>query len=111
MKYAICTVSAAAIRKEPAHRTEMTSQLLFGETVEVLEEKDEWIRIRSLYDNYEGWITYHLIRPTEEAIATAPLRFVTTSLLNPITSANNIVLAPLGSSLTFFNGDTKKTMG
>src|SRR5438874_6088455 len=61
MNYAICTVSAAPVRKENAHRSEMVNQLLFGERMEVLEENQEWFRIRSVYDDYEGWLTNHLI--------------------------------------------------
>lgn len=48
---AVCPVRAAA-----DHRSEMTSQLLLGEQVEVLDElKGEWLRIRSIHDGYEGW--------------------------------------------------------
>jgi len=34
----------------------MVSQLLLGETAEVLETIDRWIYIRTRYDNYEGWV-------------------------------------------------------
>lgn len=46
----------AAMRLEPTHRSEMVSQLLFGERAAVLkEDKRGWIHIRSLNDSYEGW--------------------------------------------------------
>ena len=61
MDFAICTVPAAPVRKEDSHRSEMVNQLLFGDTLEILEEKGEWFRIRSTYDQYEGWLTYHLV--------------------------------------------------
>ena len=38
MKYVISTVKTAPVRKEPNHRSEMTSQLLKDEAAEVLEE-------------------------------------------------------------------------
>lgn len=44
------------MRKEPNHRSEMVNQLLFGETYSVLDEKNNWLNIRSLHDLYEGWI-------------------------------------------------------
>jgi len=34
----------------------MLSQLLFGECFEVLEKTEKWVKIRSHYDKYEGWI-------------------------------------------------------
>jgi SH3-like domain-containing protein len=48
------------VRNEPSHRSEMTSQLLFGE-LQVMEEKEEWLKVRCCYDGYEGWVTHHLI--------------------------------------------------
>ena len=61
-QYAVCDVAAAAVRKEPSHKSEMVNQLVYGEPVEVLAQKDEWHHVRSLYDGYEGWVTFHLIR-------------------------------------------------
>jgi hypothetical protein len=43
------------MRKESAHQSEMVSQLLFGEFAEVLEEQKDFIRVKCLFDQYEGW--------------------------------------------------------
>ncbi|WP_153799405.1 C40 family peptidase [Foetidibacter luteolus] len=56
MSFGVCIVSICPIRKEPSHKSEMVSQLLFGEFVEVLEKEKTFSRIRGLYDDYEGWI-------------------------------------------------------
>jgi cell wall-associated NlpC family hydrolase len=55
--FASCSVSAAPLRREPSHRSEQTSQLLFGERVEVLEHNPEtdWAFARCAWDGYEGW--------------------------------------------------------
>src|SRR6476469_8596464 len=100
MSYAICTVAAAPLRKEASHRTEMTSQLLFGETAQVLEEQDEWLRVKCLYDGYEGWTTVHLLQFTDEGTATAPTHFVATGLINKIRFGSDVFQIPMGSSLT-----------
>ncbi|MBN1157851.1 MAG: C40 family peptidase [Bacteroidales bacterium] len=55
--YGIALLAAVAMRKEPAERSEMGSQLLFGEIYRVLAEEENWIRISSCYDQYEGWIS------------------------------------------------------
>ncbi len=55
MKYVACTVVVAPLRKDPDHRSEMTSQLLLGELGEVLETGKKFTRLRCLYDGYEGW--------------------------------------------------------
>ncbi len=44
------------IRYEPDHRSEQVSQLLFGETALIRDKKDEWIKIRTDFDSYSGWI-------------------------------------------------------
>lgn len=45
------------MRSEPSHRSEMVSQLLFGEPFRLLEGNDEWCRIVLLHDGYQGWAT------------------------------------------------------
>lgn len=108
MDYAICTVAAAPVRREAAHRSEMINQLLFGDILQVLEAKEEWIRVKSLYDDYEGWVTIHLISPVEESVATQPTPFVATSLINPVTLPNELINAPMGASLTGFDQETRQ---
>jgi len=41
--------------KEPSYKMEMTSQLLFCEQAVVLEELENFTRVRCLFDDYEGW--------------------------------------------------------
>jgi hypothetical protein len=56
MNTAINLLSVIPMRKEASHRSEMVSQLLFGEYGEILEEEEQFVRIRCLYDDYEGWV-------------------------------------------------------
>ena len=56
MNKGICTVSVAAIRAEQSHQSEMTSQLLYGETVEILQNKGKFLKVKMHFDGYEGWI-------------------------------------------------------
>ena len=57
MEVAHCILSAVAVRKEPSHASEMVNQLLFGDTVEILERRPEWLLTRALFDGYEGWVS------------------------------------------------------
>ena len=50
MKYGICDLSVIPIRKEGSHTSEMTSQLLYNEVYEVLDEKPGWKLIRATLD-------------------------------------------------------------
>lgn len=56
MAYGVVNQSLASLRKEPFERSEMVSQLLFGETFSVIEEHKEWLRIQNSFDSYEGWL-------------------------------------------------------
>ena len=44
------------MRKEASHESELVSELLFNDIYEITEENEEWLKIRCLYDLYEGWI-------------------------------------------------------
>lgn len=57
MERGICHLSQIPLRGEPKSSAEMVSQLLFGETYEILLKKNEWYYIRMDYDHYEGWIS------------------------------------------------------
>ena len=106
MPFAFCSVSAAPIRKEPAHRSEMTSQLLFGEAVEILANENEWRQVRCTYDGYTGWLTEHMITEVEAADAASPARFVATGQLNQLRKGHEPVPVPLGVSLPGFQEKT-----
>lgn len=55
MSFVTCIVPVSPLRKEPSHRSEMVSQLLFGEKAELLEKEKDFIRVRCCFDEYEGW--------------------------------------------------------
>ena len=53
---AICPLAQIPVRLEPSDRSEMVTQILFGETFSILEERGNWLLIRLNLDCYEGWI-------------------------------------------------------
>lgn len=55
MSFVMPVVAVCPMRKEAAHRSEMVSQLLFGELATVLETSGDFVRVHTLYDDYEGW--------------------------------------------------------
>ena len=44
------------IYKRPSTNSEVSSQIIYGEKVRVLGTKNKWIKIRTLSDNYSGYI-------------------------------------------------------
>lgn len=67
MDTGICRLPVMPMRLEASHRSEMVSQILFGETYRVLETDIEWMRVATHHDGYEGWIQkkQHLEVPEE----------------------------------------------
>lgn len=53
---AYCKVAVSPIRKETKDASEIVSQLLFGELVDILEVHNQWCYIRTYADAYEGWV-------------------------------------------------------
>ena len=66
MQSAICLLSVIPMRKEAAHRSEMVSQVLFGEYVSITEEKDDFVFVKCHYDGYEGWVQANQLQPVKE---------------------------------------------
>lgn len=56
LRYGVCNVGTAPVFKEPSMRSEQTTQIILGETFDVLEIKDDWVRAKLHFDGYIGWI-------------------------------------------------------
>ena len=57
MKRMQCNTSLSNVMKEPSHKAELHTQLLFGDTVILTEEKQGgWSKIKVDWDNYSGWV-------------------------------------------------------
>lgn len=56
--FGICNLSIIPIRLEPNHKSELVTQLLFGEAFEILQKDKQWLYINLLHDNYKGWMDY-----------------------------------------------------
>lgn len=56
MQYGLCYLSVVALRSEASDKSELISQVLYGDYFKVLEHRKSWSRIRLGFDKYEGWI-------------------------------------------------------
>ena len=83
MQSAICLLSVIPMRKEPSHRSEMVSQVLFGEYVQMGEEKDDFVFVKCEYDGYEGWVQRKQLKAVEEE-KQLPATTYTASFATPV---------------------------
>jgi hypothetical protein len=49
-------VTAAPMRATASHRSEMVSQLLFGELCDWMATDGDFVQVKCRYDGYEGWV-------------------------------------------------------
>jgi gamma-D-glutamyl-L-lysine dipeptidyl-peptidase len=53
---AICKVYAAHVYKQPLHTAELSTQLLFGNYVQILQVQQHWAEVQLLWNNEIGWL-------------------------------------------------------
>ena len=109
MKFGICNLNSIAIRKEPDNQSEMVSQLLYGETFQITESENQWIKIILNYDFYEGWVLKNQILEldsTSYQALIAQKSHVSNELVTFITNKNNdLQTITMGASLPFFKNN------
>ncbi len=101
-------LSLVAVRQNDNNQSEMISQLLFGELVDIIEERGNWLLVRNHSDNVKGWIDKKSIKMLNEEelelILQSPAVRVSVplSFCRKTTSHENVFLAG-GSILSAIN--------
>ena len=123
--FGICNQSIVPCRSEAAHRSEMVTQLLFGEHFTILEETEEWLHILSAYDTYDCWIinkqyvsikeeTYKRLQGEIQALSAEPMQLIqdkSTGNYFPIVAGSTLPflankIAHIENYLYEFSGET-----
>jgi cell wall-associated NlpC family hydrolase len=65
METFICENVFVPLRSGPTHKSEMLSQILFGEKYIILDKSGKWLKIECLFDNYKGWIDVDHLQQSE----------------------------------------------
>jgi gamma-D-glutamyl-L-lysine dipeptidyl-peptidase len=107
--HGICHLSVIPLRSEPAHASEMSSQLLFGEHFEIIENNDKWIRIRMGADGYEGWLRKEQITPVSYAefkLLNNELPCISYDLVQIVVVDTTMLSILLGSTLPHYKDHT-----
>lgn len=105
--FAICNLAIVPLRFEPSDRSELVSQVLFGEHFKILEQTEKWSRIQLAFDGYEGWIDnkqFQIISEANYKLLSSSALVMNADLVEYITTPNNYLLPiPVGSSLAFLD--------
>lgn len=102
--YGICNLSIVPCRKEPSDKSEMVTQLLFGEHFELLDNKGNWQLIKIAYDGYECWIDKKQFHPISSITGISDTTTALTSEIIQLAENKKSGITPvvLGSSLPRF---------
>jgi cell wall-associated NlpC family hydrolase len=66
MERFVCENVFVPLRIGPSHKSEMLSQVLFGEKYEILGHIGHWMKILTQFDNYTGWIDINHLQHSSE---------------------------------------------
>ena len=98
----ICNLSIVPVRIVDSDKSEMINQLIYGDIIEILEEKEKWVQIKSVFDDYIGWIDkkqYFKIDDNINLDLNKPV--YTIDLVEFIENNNNeLVTIPIGSDIS-----------
>lgn len=101
MNKGICIVTVAPVRAENSDRAEIVTEILYGESADILEVNKNWTKIKMHYDGYEGWMDTKQIKPvTEEYLANRKVTLITEDFSSVMTLDGKTLLS-MGSEVEF----------
>lgn len=113
--FGICNLAIIPLRAEPSDRSEIVSQILFGEHFMVLQIEKQWAKVELHFDQYEGWIDvkqFQTISEEQYKQLGEDAIILNSDLVEYITSPNNLLMPiPLGASVSFLNHSEINTEG
>ena len=108
--YGICNLSIVPLRKEPTDKSEMVSQVLFGEFFTILEKDKNWSKIKLAFDDCEGFVDnkqfqeieyaeYQNLQEAKPVYSGEVIDFISNS-------AREFFTIPLGANLPNYNNES-----
>lgn len=101
MNKGICNVSVAPVRADKTDKAEIVTEMLYGESADILEVINNWTRIKMHYDGYEGWIdTKQITLVTDDFLAKRKTHLVTEPFQSRVMESGKMLLS-MGSEVSF----------
>jgi hypothetical protein len=113
--HATINLPLVPLRESDNEQSEMLSQLLFGESVEIIETRERWLFVHNLTDNYKGWVdrkmVHFLTLSEEDRIAHEVKSIVKVPVLVCYKTTSNEKMYLPGGSILYTDNDGKCTIG
>lgn len=111
--FAYCNLAIVPLRAEPSDKSEMVSQVLYGEHFTILEQTEKWSKIELAFDKYVGWIDnkqYETITEEDFKFLESTTSILSIRLVDFLTNSKSHPLPiSIGSSLTVLHKDSLNT--
>ncbi len=107
MAFVVAIVSVVPLRLEASHQSEMISQLLFGETAEIVEggqllQTGTFTKVKCLHDGYEGWCQSAQLALVPDELVMRRTPAMMPDLINKMKLNDTEMQLPFGGSLALF---------
>lgn len=109
MERGIANISIIPVRKEASDRSEMVTQLLYGETYTIESKTEKWVEIKVDHDDYIGWIDLKQHTTCNTDFTTKINTTITYDVWHPLQLKNEHSPIVIGSKLYNFDGINCKT--
>ncbi len=108
MDKGICLLSNIPVRSLPDDKSEVVSQLIWCDLFNILERKNNWIYMQTIFDQYEGWISENQVTEInneeyEQLTRTRPFRAGSIIGFAKDNKTGEKYLVPAGSDLYNYN--------
>ncbi len=115
-QFGICRLALTPLRDQPSDRSEMISQLLFGEHYRVTATSDDgkWLQVVADFDHYQGWIDHKQHHPISEAYyqeINRSIYQITTDVSTEATMNGEQLYLAMGSVLPMTAGELFSSSG
>ncbi|KUY19433.1 hydrolase Nlp/P60 [Elizabethkingia miricola] len=101
MDKGVCNVSVAPVRADKTDKAEIVTEMLYGESADILEVINNWTKIKMHYDGYEGWIdTKQITLVTDDFLTKRKTHLVTEPFQSRVMESGKMLLS-MGSEVSF----------
>ena len=96
------------IYEKPSQKSEVSSQILYGEKFKILSKNKNWLKIKTLFDNYVGYINSlnytNKFKPTHKIFKLKSRIYIKSKSKKILKTLNYL---PFGSKISIENNDKK----
>lgn len=100
MPHLVCIVPVCPMRSSASHRSEQVSQLLFGDVAEIIAVEGDFVQVKHLFDDYEGWCQRSQLAEININQFEVSTEIMSSDIINEVDVNGRKMLIPLGCSLS-----------